>query len=401
VEWSHRWTVRGHWRNQPYGPGRTKIRAKYIRPFVKGPPDERTLARRIRVPLQTVQRWLAGTHRPSTTGQIARLAAFARIPSHTIARVAWYPSDPPTEHESDDACGDAVLRLHWRDIQDSLNRYPEQKRDEVFQNYLRTLRDRVEVWRPAFRTVAAATWREQVAALMAEAPSDQAQLQVAHFIAAAMEPIRAAFDLPPYTIQLTRRRTVLGFCHQAAHEEFRPHAIHVRCAPPLVPDLWLALPTMVYVHCHEMSHLRHWGHKKPFWDLARSIVDAAASAGIYESDAVPREWDLGQGDIKLAGSAAAGRASAARAVHRNMAVLRAYIADLDTPVNRAAAATLVLGGRYRLEKTRSSPQLIGALVTVRAVESHWAACELDDPELADGRAVVADPTALVLIDAQC
>lgn len=40
VEWSRRWTVRGHWRNQPYGPGRTHIRAKYIRPFVKGPPDK-------------------------------------------------------------------------------------------------------------------------------------------------------------------------------------------------------------------------------------------------------------------------------------------------------------------------------------------------------------------------
>jgi hypothetical protein len=34
VEWTHRWMVSGHWRNQPYKDG---VRLRYIFPFVKGP----------------------------------------------------------------------------------------------------------------------------------------------------------------------------------------------------------------------------------------------------------------------------------------------------------------------------------------------------------------------------
>lgn len=37
VAYSHRWIVNGHWRWQPYGPGRSLRRLQYIRPFVKGP----------------------------------------------------------------------------------------------------------------------------------------------------------------------------------------------------------------------------------------------------------------------------------------------------------------------------------------------------------------------------
>lgn len=37
VEWQHRWIVRGHWRWQAYGPGRTERRRIWINPFVKGP----------------------------------------------------------------------------------------------------------------------------------------------------------------------------------------------------------------------------------------------------------------------------------------------------------------------------------------------------------------------------
>jgi hypothetical protein len=40
VEWSHRWLVRGHWRWQAYGPGRTERRRIWIAPFVKGPEDK-------------------------------------------------------------------------------------------------------------------------------------------------------------------------------------------------------------------------------------------------------------------------------------------------------------------------------------------------------------------------
>ena len=46
VEWSCRWIVNGHWRNQPYSDGRRLI---YISPFVKGPIDKP-----LRVPTHTV-----------------------------------------------------------------------------------------------------------------------------------------------------------------------------------------------------------------------------------------------------------------------------------------------------------------------------------------------------------
>ena len=35
--WHHRWIVRGHWRMQPWGPGRQQRRPVWIAPFVKGP----------------------------------------------------------------------------------------------------------------------------------------------------------------------------------------------------------------------------------------------------------------------------------------------------------------------------------------------------------------------------
>lgn len=38
-QYTHRWIVNGHWRNQPYGPGRTQRRLTYIAPHIKGPAD--------------------------------------------------------------------------------------------------------------------------------------------------------------------------------------------------------------------------------------------------------------------------------------------------------------------------------------------------------------------------
>lgn len=35
----HQFVVNGHWRRQPYGPGRTLRRLRWIAPFVKGPED--------------------------------------------------------------------------------------------------------------------------------------------------------------------------------------------------------------------------------------------------------------------------------------------------------------------------------------------------------------------------
>lgn len=40
VDWSRRWMVRGHWRLQPYGPGRSLRKSRWIDPYVKGPEDK-------------------------------------------------------------------------------------------------------------------------------------------------------------------------------------------------------------------------------------------------------------------------------------------------------------------------------------------------------------------------
>lgn len=37
VEWKRRWIVSGHWRNQPFGPGRLRHRPVWIAPYIKGP----------------------------------------------------------------------------------------------------------------------------------------------------------------------------------------------------------------------------------------------------------------------------------------------------------------------------------------------------------------------------
>lgn len=39
VDWHHRWIVRGHWRQQPWGPERKRVRPVWIAPYVKGPED--------------------------------------------------------------------------------------------------------------------------------------------------------------------------------------------------------------------------------------------------------------------------------------------------------------------------------------------------------------------------
>ncbi len=52
VEWSHRWVVGGHWRQQPYGPGHSLRRATWIAPHVKGPAGRPLLVR------DTVKAWV-------------------------------------------------------------------------------------------------------------------------------------------------------------------------------------------------------------------------------------------------------------------------------------------------------------------------------------------------------
>lgn len=44
-DWQHRWIVGGHWRNQPFGPGRSLRRPVWIAPYVKGPEGKPLVAR--------------------------------------------------------------------------------------------------------------------------------------------------------------------------------------------------------------------------------------------------------------------------------------------------------------------------------------------------------------------
>lgn len=45
VDWSCRWEVDGHWRNQPHGAGRKETRLQWIMPYVKGPDDKPFVAK--------------------------------------------------------------------------------------------------------------------------------------------------------------------------------------------------------------------------------------------------------------------------------------------------------------------------------------------------------------------
>jgi hypothetical protein len=40
IEWTHRWIVSAHWRQQAYGPGRSLRRPRLIAPYMKGPDDK-------------------------------------------------------------------------------------------------------------------------------------------------------------------------------------------------------------------------------------------------------------------------------------------------------------------------------------------------------------------------
>lgn len=50
--YSHRWVVNSHWRNQPYGPGNSKRKLILIGPYVKGPEDKPLVVR------ETVKAWV-------------------------------------------------------------------------------------------------------------------------------------------------------------------------------------------------------------------------------------------------------------------------------------------------------------------------------------------------------
>jgi hypothetical protein len=65
-EHQHRWLVSGHWRSQPYGPGRTKRRLQLIAPYIKGPEGKPFAA-----PRPVVHHISRPPARPVATGEAA------------------------------------------------------------------------------------------------------------------------------------------------------------------------------------------------------------------------------------------------------------------------------------------------------------------------------------------
>jgi hypothetical protein len=165
---------------------------------------------------------------------------------HAVCRVAYHPWGTTEDGELDNPGHDGFVLLHVARARRELRAFPEEQRDALFKEWIDGIRAGIQRWNTAFRQPAPPRWRDQVDELMAGPPTTEAQLAVAHFIAAALEPLRAANDLPPYAVCLTTRKTILGVCHLPPKDQYIPHEIHVRGTPPGAPERWLALDTMIY-----------------------------------------------------------------------------------------------------------------------------------------------------------
>jgi hypothetical protein len=91
---------------------------------------------------------------------------------------------------------------------------------------------------------------------------------------------------------------------------------------------------------HELAHLRYRSHGPRFWILLRRLIDRAVGLGIFDpTDREPTE--RGQGDEKLANSAARPIALAARQARRERARLR------RAAVSQSAAQSPTSRDEYR------------------------------------------------------
>jgi hypothetical protein len=111
-----------------------------------------------------------------------------------------------------------------------------------------------------------------------------------------------------------RLRRAYGRCRWLAGPTPR-YQITVRCTADGDRAAWRRLGAITGTLLHELAHLRWRGHGQRFWTLHRRLVDQAVAAGVYD----PSDRDVAeraQGDEKLAESAAASVADAARRVRR-------------------------------------------------------------------------------------
>jgi hypothetical protein len=172
-------------------------------------------------------------------------------------------------------------------------------------------------------------------------------------------PVVLANGLPDFELRPgPRLRRVYGRCRWVVGPSPR-YQITVRCTADGDRTTWRRLGAITGTLLHELAHLRWRGHGQRFWALHRRLVDHAAAAGLYD----PADRDVaerGQGDEKLAGSAAASVADAARGRRRERArVSRLAVAQWQpgqlarigaTGGRLAGLAVRVLArGRTRLE----------------------------------------------------
>ena len=147
------------------------------------------------------------------------------------------------------------------------------------------------------------------------APTPAAQRALLLEVAARLAPVLVAERLTvPYTLMPgLRLRTAYGRCLHPAGG--RPAQIQVRCTADGDRRRWRRVGAITGTLLHELAHLR-WRHHGPrFWQLQRRLVDAAVALGVYDpTDRDPGE--RGRGDEKLARSAAAPLAAAARLARR-------------------------------------------------------------------------------------
>jgi hypothetical protein len=142
-------------------------------------------------------------------------------------------------------------------------------------------------------------------------PSPGAQAHLLAELRARLEPMLLGEGLPlAFTLKPgLRLRRAYGRCTWRSGAG--APTIMVRCTADGDRTRWRREGAIVGTLLHELAHLRYRSHGPRFWTLHRRLVDRAAAAGVYNPlDRDPAE--RGQGDEKLAGSAAWPIALAAR-----------------------------------------------------------------------------------------
>jgi WLM domain len=194
-----------------------------------------------------------------------------------------------------------------------------------------------------------------VSPITAGPPTPAAQTALLRRLAELTAPLVAAERLAvPYTVRPgLRLRSTYGRCHVRDVAE-----IQVRCTADGDRTRWRPLGSIMGTLLHELAHLRWRHHGARFWALHRRLVDAAVARGLYDpGDRDPRE--RARGDEKLAQSAAAPVAAAARSARRERARANAQLAAqwpagalarVRAPRGRLAGATVrvLRRGRSRL-----------------------------------------------------